>query len=208
MKLTKIEKVLVNASAGTRNIKVTEKLFSQIDLTNVKKTLEIGCGVGVLSSYLAEKYKWEVTGIDLDSEQIEKARRNYEENKYLRFIKANAIELPFENNEFDLVSSFDVLHHILNWNKAIKEINRVLKPEGFYIFNDLAFPQLKIFEDLLKKYMSIYAIEDITDYSERNNFKVIYEKELKIINIPTCRFSIILQKNKSAFISSPCERED
>jgi len=67
MKLTKIEKVLVNASAGTRNIKVTEKLFNQIDLTNVKKILEIGCGVGVLSSYLAEKYKWEVTGIDLDS---------------------------------------------------------------------------------------------------------------------------------------------
>ena len=69
MKMIKLEKIFVNASARTRNIKVIERLFSQINLSNVKKVLEVGCGIGVLSPYLTEKYKWEVTGIDLDPEQ-------------------------------------------------------------------------------------------------------------------------------------------
>jgi tocopherol O-methyltransferase len=106
MKMSKLEKIFVNPSAHARNIKVIEQLFSQIDLSNVKKVLEVGCGIGVLSSYLAEKYKWEVTGIDLDPEQIEKAKNDHRENKYLKFLEADATKLPFGDSGFDMVSMF------------------------------------------------------------------------------------------------------
>ena len=57
MKMIKLEKIFVNPSARARNIMIIERLFSQIDLSNVKKVFEVGCGIGVLSSYLNGSYK-------------------------------------------------------------------------------------------------------------------------------------------------------
>ena len=191
--MSKLEKIFVNLSARTRNIKTFEHLFSQIDLSNVKKVLEVGCGIGVLSSYLSEKYEWEVTGIDLDPKQIERAKNDYGENKYLKFLEAAATKLPFEDNEYDLVLSSDVLHHIVSdWVKALSEISRVLRPDGFYVLNDLTFPSFSFF----KKWS--LPVDDITNYLKRNNFKIIYEKRPKS-TIFGNRFSIISQKHPTNY---------
>ncbi|MEA1924709.1 MAG: class I SAM-dependent methyltransferase [Candidatus Altiarchaeota archaeon] len=187
MKLTKLEKWPVNRMAK-RNIKAVEQLFSQVDLGNVEKVLEVGCGIGVVSSCLAEEYGWDVAGIDLDPDQIKRAKNSNIENKGLKFLEADATRLPFKN---DMVLSFDALHPIPNWDKALEEISRVLKSEGFYVLNDLAFPSLKIFRGLLKKYMSIFAAEDITRCLERNNFVIVYGKK-KIGG----RFSVASQRSK------------
>ena len=185
MKLGKLEKVLVNRMAK-RNIKTVERLLSQIDLRNVEKVLEVGCGIGMLTSYLVEKYKWKVTGIDLDPEQIERAKKDNKENEKLIFLEADVTKLSFENNEFDMVLSFDVLHHIPNWDKALNEIIRVLRPKGFYILNDLALPR---FTARIFKNWGVYAVGDVTNHLKRNNFEVINEKK-----IFWGRFSIVSQK--------------
>ncbi len=193
MKMSKLEKIFVNPSAHTRNIKTFEHLFSQIDLSNVKQVLEVGCGIGVLSSYLAEKYGWEVTGIDLDPEQIARAKKEHKEKKYLKFLEADATKLPFEDNEYDLILSSDALHHIVSdWDKVLNEISRVLRPNGFYVLNDLAFPEFKFF----KKWS--LPKDDIVNYMRRNNFKIIYEKKPNI-NIIGRRFSIIFQKSPNEY---------
>ena len=76
MKIGKLEKLWVNSKwQSNKNIKIADPLFDQVSIDNVKKVLEVGCGNGVLSSYLAEKYGWNVTGIDIDPEQIEIAKR-------------------------------------------------------------------------------------------------------------------------------------
>jgi len=81
MKISKLEKMFVNRKKeAEKNIKIAEQLFSRLDLSNVKKALEVGCGIGVVASYLAKKYKWNVTGIDLDPEQIERAKALQEKN--------------------------------------------------------------------------------------------------------------------------------
>lgn len=188
MKLTRLEKWPVNKMAK-RNIKTVEQLFSQVDLSNVRKVLEVGCGIGVVSSYLVKEYGWDVCGIDLDPGQIKGAKNNNIVDESLKFLEADATKLPFKNNEFDMVLSFDALHHIPGWDKALEEINRVLKPGGFYVLNDLAFPSLKIFRGLLERYLSIFAVEDITRCLKRNNFVIVYEKK-KIGG----RFSIASQR--------------
>jgi len=184
--MIKLEKIFVNFSARTRNIKIIEQLFSQIDLSNVKKVLEVGCGIGVLSSYLAKKYKWEVTGIDLDPEQIEKAKNDYRENKYIKFLEANATKLPFGDNEFNLVLSVDALHHIYNRNEAFDEINRVLKSNGFYVLVDIAFPRF------FGKFS--IPIDNVIKYMKKNSLKIINGKKPQKMNIIGRRFSIIFQK--------------
>ena len=187
--MIKLEKIFVNLSAVTRNIKVIERLFSQIDLSNVKNVLEIGCGIGVLSSYLAEKYGWRVTGIDLDPEQIKSAKKTHREDKNLNFLKADALKLPFMENEFDLVLSVDALHHIPNRNETFDELNRVLKSNGFYILVDIALP----------KFFGKFSIpvENAINYLKRNSFKLIYGKKPSKINIIGRRFRIIFQKSST-----------
>jgi len=117
MRLGKLEKVYVNSEwqAG-QNIKIAERLFSEIDSSRVSRVLEVGCGIGVLASYLAKAYKWEVTGIDLDPEQIAKVRSEHTENGRLRFFEADVTKLPFEKDEFDMVLSFDVSSHLSVWS--------------------------------------------------------------------------------------------
>lgn len=127
----------------------------------------------MLASYLAKRYKWNVTGIDLDPEQIERAKSDNVENEYLKFFVADVTNLPFENREFNMVLSFDVLHHIPNWDKALNEICRVLRPEGFYILND------------------IYHLKE-------NNFEIVCEEKPKI-NIFLRHFSEVSQKNPINF---------
>ena len=186
--MIKLEKIFVNLSALARNIKVIERLFSQIDLSNVKNVLEVGCGIGVLSSYLAEKYGWKVTGIDLDPEQIKSAKKTHRENENLNFIEADATKLLFMDNKFDLVLSVDALHHIPNRNKTFDEINRVLKSNGFYILVDIALPKF------FRKFS--IPVNDVINYMKKNSFKIIYGKKPPKITIIGNRFSIIFQKSQ------------
>ena len=78
----------------------------------------------MVASHLSEQYQWDVTGIDLDPEQIEIAEGDHTEDQRLRFFEADTTELPFEDREFDMVLCFDVLHHIPDWDKALSEISR------------------------------------------------------------------------------------
>ena len=66
MRMSTLEKKFVNSRRqAEKNIRIAERLFGEIDSSNVKRVLEVGCGVGMFTSYLAEKYKWDITGIDL-----------------------------------------------------------------------------------------------------------------------------------------------
>ena len=198
MKLTEIEKVYVNSSRQVKkSIKIAEELLTQIYLGNVKNVLEIGCGVGVLSSYLAKKYSWSVTGIDIDSEQIEIARRDQGENEYLKFVEADATNLPsYIDDEFDLVLSFNVLHHIPDWDRAVGEIYRVLTLGGFYILNDLAFSGflVKNFRGLLSKYGGLFTVDDISHQLKMDNFDILYKDKANNFLL-TRDFSIVSQKS-------------
>ena len=147
MRISRLEKIYVNSrKQAEKNLEIVERLFTQVDLGNVRRVLEVGCGIGAVASHLPEKYQWDVTGIDLDPEQIEIAKKDNVENEHLEFFEADVTELPFRDGEFDSVLSFDVLHHIPDWDKALPEIGRVLRPKGFYLLNDLALAKLlKIF---------------------------------------------------------------
>ena len=97
-----------------------------------------------------------------------------------------------------MILSFDVLHHIRCWDRAIAEIGRVLKPNGFYIFNDLAFSRLavRVFRNLMQNYMSVYALDDIINCLTRNDFEiVVHEEKPEIMTIMTKYHSIVSQKN-------------
>jgi ubiquinone/menaquinone biosynthesis C-methylase UbiE len=95
-----------------------------------KRVLDVGSGNGyVLSRYAAEGAQ--VDGVDITPKAIELCQ-----NRFLHaglrgtFQVARAEELPFADNTFDCVCSMGVLHHVTDTERAVAEIQRVLKPGG------------------------------------------------------------------------------
>jgi SAM-dependent methyltransferase len=94
------------------------------------RVLEIGCGLGTDGAQFA-KAGADYTGIDLTEAAIELARRRFEVSGLRgEFRVADAENLDFADQSFDLVYSHGVLHHTPDTARAVQEIHRVLKPGG------------------------------------------------------------------------------
>jgi ubiquinone/menaquinone biosynthesis C-methylase UbiE len=105
-----------------------------------KRVLEIGCGRGVGVEVIFQRFgAAHVTAIDLDSEMINLAKGRlsaYSSDRLqLSLGEATAINAPA--GQFDAVFDFGILHHVPNWQSAIKEIARVLKPGGLFFFEEV-----------------------------------------------------------------------
>lgn len=95
-----------------------------------KNLLEIGCGLGTDLIQFARGGA-HVTGVDLTPRSIELVKRRFElEELPVDARVADAEQLPFDDDSFDVVYSFGVLHHTPDTQKAINEVHRVLKPGG------------------------------------------------------------------------------
>lgn len=95
-----------------------------------KSLLEIGCGLGTDLLQFARAGA-RVTGVDLTPQSIELAKKRFAlENQAADLRVADAERLPFENETFDAVYSFGVLHHTPNTQRAVDEALRVLKTGG------------------------------------------------------------------------------
>lgn len=179
MKMTKLEKRFVNRkNKAERNIEKIEHAFEHIDVDRINTVLELGCGIGFVSTYLADTYGFEVYGTDYDTGQIEIARKLQPQLKQLHFQVEDASNLSFEDSSFDLVLSQNVFHHVPNWEGAIGEIARVLKSGGYFIWLDLTFSKgLKtIFHPIVKNY-GLYTVRDVEAAFQKNGFcELLHER--------------------------------
>jgi len=92
----------------------------------VEKVLEVGCGEGTKLSKLTSKNNT-AFGIDISKKAIKLAQKQY---PHLQLKIADAENLPFAKDNFDLVFSAFMLEHTVNPNKVIDEMIRVTKPGG------------------------------------------------------------------------------
>lgn len=141
MKMSNFEKKFVNSPSHSRQVSQhAEKLLQHIDFEAGQKYLDVGCGNGAVPTYLAQKYGLDVTGIDVDPDQIKEAEKMSAGVHNAHFLTVSSTELPFDDNAFDIVFTNKVTHHIPNWPDALAEMIRVLKPNGYLIYSDLVFP--------------------------------------------------------------------
>ena len=98
-----------------------------------KKVLDVGCGFGSLCIDIASKKAKKVVGLDIQEYPLKFARKNLEKNfpdltNNVEFQLGAIFDLP--GNEFDMIISKDAFEHILDLEKALYEMIKLLKPEG------------------------------------------------------------------------------
>ncbi len=99
-----------------------------------KRTLDAACGEGYGSALLAGSAA-SVEGVDISEQAIAHARQRYGQMEDLGFHLADCTTLPFADNEFDRVVSFETLEHLEAHDELLAEFRRVLKPDGFIILS-------------------------------------------------------------------------
>jgi len=133
-----------------------------------KRVIDLACGEGYGSNMLAESARY-VLGIDIDEQTIKHAKRKYKREN-LDFIRGDITSLPInEKDKFDVIICFEAIEHIIAQREVLREIKRLLKPEGLLIistpnkdfFENSGFPKrefhlkelsFKEFNDLLSEY--------------------------------------------------------
>ena len=116
-----------------RGRKATVALAKDITPDNEMRVLDVGCGLGGASRYLAQEFGCHVTGLDLSAEYCRVATgftRRLGLDSLVSFQQGNAIDMAFSDSSFDVVWTQHASMNISDKNRLYREIWRVLKPGG------------------------------------------------------------------------------
>lgn len=99
--------------------------------------LDVGCGGGILSEEFA-KIGCRVTGIDPSAPSLEAARKHAAmQGLAIDYRQASGENIPFDVDSFDVVVCCDVLEHVDDLERTIREVARVLKPGGMFCYDTI-----------------------------------------------------------------------
>ncbi len=110
------------------------KFKNMIGVVKGKEILDVGCGRGLISFYLAQKGA-NVIGIDLSKSLIEHCKQEAEKiNLNLEFKLMNAQIPDFEDGKFDIIIGSRAIHHLPDLDLFFRECKRLLKKKGCIVF--------------------------------------------------------------------------
>lgn len=111
---------------------LSEKFKSQVSFVN-KNVLDLGCGLGGQTVYFSKLNTLRSVGVDINTKWIREAK-NFSKKKRVStkvdFVIGDAANLPLKKNVFDIIVAYDVMEHLPQAEKALKECERVIKPDG------------------------------------------------------------------------------
>lgn len=147
-----------------------EIILSSLKITPGKKILDIACGWGEVLA-LAKEKGLEVFGIDISKHAIKLARERIGGGNLQ---VAQAEKLPFKDNTFDYIVCIGSLEHFDSPEKALKEISRVIKPNGRIL---IRVPNLYFLGHIFMAVRyGIFPSEGGQDFSERFSTKLGWEE--------------------------------
>ena len=175
-------------------------ILDQINNRNIKnlKILDVGCGGGIICEPLA-RLGAKVTGIDFAPNNIIAAKIHSKKNK----LKINYINKDIEKSKldekFDIILMFEVLEHLDNWKKTIKNIKKNLNKNGLIIISTIN-------RNLLSRLFAINIAENILHWIPKGTHdynKLIKPEELEKILLKE-KFNF---NNIKSLVFNPLNRE-
>lgn len=193
----RLEKALLNV--GDMALKRRAKrIVEELEIHQGDKILEVGCGNGYYLSLLNRLgLKISLTGIDNDKAALFDAQRFIGDEKVI-LVFADATKLPFGESSFDKIICSEVIEHVKNDKKVLKEIHRVLKKGGVMVLStcNISYPFFwdpinwflqHIFKTHIKRgfwsgiwsqHLRMYEKKDVEKLVKEVNFKISVSETL------------------------------
>jgi ubiquinone/menaquinone biosynthesis C-methylase UbiE len=163
MKLNTIERAVMNnpvrAAHQHRREAAWFRRLAGGDLAG-QHVLEVGCGRGVGAEVILDRLgASEVTAFDLDDSMVELARRRLQ-GRPVSLSVGDVCDIAQASGSIDTVVDFGIIHHVPNWQDALGEIARVLRPGG-----------LLLFEEVPRHVLETWTFRTFTVHPRQNRFE-------------------------------------
>ena len=186
IKTEKYDKNFINENMmGPNSMVIIEELTNKLSLKKGMRVLDLGCGKGLTSFFIAKEFDVEVYAVDL----WVSATENYERFKKIGMdksiipIHSNALDLPFANGFFDAFISIDAYHYFGNNNTYfVEKIMPLLKKDAPVI---IAFPGMKyeVHNNIPKEMEKYWEAEALEMWHSIKWWTPKFNKYLKDFNI-------------------------
>lgn len=162
--------------------KVLGALLDGLGLGDGCRILDVGCGTGGNFPFLS-RYG-EVEGCDYSEEAVRFCRLRGN----ARVVEASIYELPYPDASFDLVTCLDVIEHLRLDLPALRELGRVLKPEGHLLVTLPGRPELYSDFDCLAGHLRRYTREEVRRLMRACGFRILRLTSYTVFAHPIIRY--------------------
>ncbi|MEO0842919.1 MAG: methyltransferase domain-containing protein [Cyanobacteria bacterium J06643_5] len=196
--------------------KLSQKVYDSAKVTDNMRVLDCGCGFGGTISSLNNRFNnMQLIGLNIDPRQLARAKEQVQPRaqNHLGFIEANACQLPFADNSFDVVLAVECIFHFPSRERFFQEVSRVLKPAGTFAISDfvprqIILPFIQIGSDLAKDTLRKalghvdlnFSLGDYRKLSRNIGFTPLIEEDITRNTLPTYSLVRKLQKKEDRII--------
>lgn len=159
-------------------LEARKKIFHGEKFTESQQILFVGVGTGADLDFI-NTWELNVTAIDYSKEMLEVAKAKFKDTS-IQFIKMDAQQTSFKNCQFDIVVASLVLSVVPDADRCLKEMVRVLKPNGKLIIFDEFSPKGKRLSPIKK---AIRPLIKLLGTDIGINFETLYENNKETINV-------------------------
>jgi ubiquinone/menaquinone biosynthesis C-methylase UbiE len=161
--------------------------LSHLEIQSGDRVLDLGCGTGTLIQHLLEiAPEAEIVGLDSSAEMLNISKQKLPASVQLQMSSAESV--PFPSNGFDILVSTSALHYFRNPDRAVQEMQRVLKPSGRLILTDWCYDywtcrgldlwlRLRLRD---RAYCRTYGTSDLKQMLQAGRFEVVAIERYKI----------------------------
>jgi len=158
-------------SMDKEHLPMAEWGFTQFEIPQKADILDIGCGGGYnIKRMLNRCPEGKIIGLDISEESVKKAKSVNKGEERVEILQASVEKMPFQDDQFDLVTAFETVFFWPNAESNIQEVFRVTKPGGcFAVINNYGDPKI----DWEKKIpcMKRFTAERIGEFLEKAGFE-------------------------------------
>jgi demethylmenaquinone methyltransferase/2-methoxy-6-polyprenyl-1,4-benzoquinol methylase len=161
------------------DVKWRKKVVKLVEQTNPKSILDIATGTGDLAIALAKTNADKIIGLDISSGMLDIGKQKIlkkELDKTIEMVLADSENMPFEDNTFDAITVAFGVRNFETLEKGLKEILRVLKPNGIFVILETSVPTKTPFKQGYKFYTK-YVLPKIGKLFSKDNSAYTYLSE-------------------------------